>query len=89
MKKHTDRVGLGGRGTRGGLTKLRCEYLTDPLGIEATRPRLSWVIASTRRGERPTAYQFLVVSSESLLKREKGDWWDIGKVSLDESVNWI
>ena len=23
---------------------LRCEYLTDPLGIDVTMPRLSWVI---------------------------------------------
>ncbi len=22
--------------------RLRCEYLTNPLGIDATRPRLSW-----------------------------------------------
>jgi hypothetical protein len=43
-------------------TNLRCEYLTDPLGIESTRPRLSWVIESARRGERQTAYQVLLRS---------------------------
>ena len=23
---------------------LRCEYLSDPLGVEAAQPRLSWMI---------------------------------------------
>ena len=57
-----------------GLTNLRCEYLKDPLGMEATRPRLSWIITSDHRGQRQTAYQVLVASSEALLKRGKGDW---------------
>ena len=30
---------------------LRCEYLADPLGIDATRPRLSWVVSSSLRGD--------------------------------------
>ena len=70
-----------------GLTNLRCEYLKDPLGIEATRPRLSWIITSDQRGQRQTAYQVLVASSEALLKRGKGDWWDSGKVESDQSAN--
>lgn len=27
-----------------GLSNLRCEYLTHPLGIDVAKPRLSWVI---------------------------------------------
>ena len=64
---------------------LRCEYLTNPVGIDATSPRLSWIITSTRRGERQTAYQVLVASSPNLLSEDKGDLWDSGKVSSDES----
>src|SRR5262249_4163847 len=33
------------------VTDLRCEYLRNPQGIDATRPRLSWVIKSDVRGE--------------------------------------
>ncbi len=64
---------------------LRCEYLTNPLGIDATSPRLSWIITSTRRGEMQSAYQVLVASSPKLLKEDKGDLWDSGKVASDES----
>ena len=64
---------------------LRCEYLNDPLGIDATRPRLSWIITSNRRGEMQTAYQILVASSPKLLNEGQGDLWDSGKVSSDES----
>ncbi|MCX6915551.1 MAG: alpha-galactosidase, partial [Verrucomicrobia bacterium] len=66
--------------------QLRCEYLNNPLGIEAMRPRLSWIITSDQRGQKQTAYQVLVASSESLLKQNKGDLWDSGKVQSDHSV---
>ena len=66
--------------------QLRCEYLNNPLGIEATSPRLSWIITSDQRGQKQTEYQLLVASSESLLKQNKGDLWDAGKVLSDQSV---
>ena len=64
---------------------LRCEYLTDPLGIDAGSPRFSWILSSNRRGELQSAYQILVASSPKLLSLGKGDLWDSGKVSSDES----
>jgi len=67
--------------------RLRCEYLTHPLGIDVAKPRLSWVIESDRRGERQTAYQVLIASSEEHLKNDKGDLWDSGKVESDQSVH--
>lgn len=67
------------------ITNLRCEYLADPLGIDSPDPRLSWIITSNRRGEMQTAYQVLVASSRNLLNSDRGDLWDSGKVSSDES----
>src|ERR1039457_3931588 len=64
---------------------IRCEYLANPLGIDTTSPRLSWTITSTRRGDIQSAYQVLVASSPKLLNENKGDLWDSGKVSSDES----
>ena len=64
---------------------LRCEYLNNPLGIDAGRPRLSWRIDSSRRGERQTAYQILVASSPDFLAANQGDLWDSGKVVSDEN----
>jgi len=38
------------------------------------------------RGQRQSAYQILVASSEALLKNDKGDLWDSGKVVSEQSV---
>lgn len=73
------------------VTNLRCEYLKDPLGIDVSKPRLSWALEQRHqgtgdRGQRQTAYQVLVASSEELLKKNQGDLWDSGEVVSDRSV---
>jgi alpha-L-rhamnosidase len=65
---------------------LRCEYRVDPLGIEETAPRLSWIVESGERGQRQTAFRLLVASSEKLLHQDQGDLWDSGKVASDETI---
>lgn len=65
---------------------LRCEYLTDPLSIETTSPRLSWIIVSPQREMRQTAYQVLTASSLDSLAKDQGDLWDSGKVVSDQSI---
>ena len=67
--------------------RLRCEYLTDPLGIDAERPRLGWVIAGTRRGARQTAYQIQAASSLDALAGGEPDLHDSGKVASAESTH--
>ncbi len=67
--------------------ELRCEYLADPLGIDIACPRLSWVLQSAQRGQRQTAYQVLVASSEHILQRGEGDLWDTGKVISSDSAH--
>ena len=64
----------------------RCEYRNNPLGIDTTKPRLSWIINSNRRGEKQTAYQILVASSSGRLEKNEGDLWDSGKVMSDQSI---
>jgi alpha-L-rhamnosidase len=66
---------------------LRCEYLINPLGIDAPQPRLSWILDSARRGEKQTAYQVLVASTLKLLEQDQGDLWDSGKVASDETAH--
>jgi len=69
-------------------TDLRCEYLVNPLGIDDLKPRLSWKLAPTedgRRGQRQSAYRVLVASERSLLTRNRGDWWDSGRIESDQS----
>ena len=64
---------------------LRCEQLSDPSGIDARRPRLSWQIDGDQRDLRQIAYQLLVASSPENLQRDKGDLWNSGKVTSDQS----
>ena len=65
---------------------LRCEYRTDPLGLDVVQPRLSWLLESGERGELQTAYQVLVASSAKLLKKDTGDLWDSGVVKDDDTT---
>ncbi len=70
--------------------ELQCEYLSNPLGIDATNPRLSWKLEAvdvTANGQKQTAYNILVASDLRLLQQGKGDIWDSGKVLSAESVN--
>jgi alpha-L-rhamnosidase len=75
---------LGG----GGLTaaNLRCEYRTNPLGIDITQPRMSWIVESSRRGQKQTAYQVVVASTKENLSAEKADLWNSGKIVSDETI---
>ncbi|NLX05480.1 MAG: family 78 glycoside hydrolase catalytic domain [Phycisphaerae bacterium] len=66
-------------------TRLRCEYLIDPVGIDAVTPRLSWVLQSEERGQRQTAWQVLVGSRPDVLSEDRGDLWDSGKVDSDRT----
>ncbi len=66
------------------ITKLKCEYLVDPLAIDVSSPRLSWVIESRERGQRQTAYQVLVASKPEVLAEDGGDLWDTGSVRSDK-----
>ena len=70
--------------------RLRCEYLKDPLGIDALRPRLSWELQSlspATRSQKQTAYQIIVASTELFLKQNLGDLWDSGKIHSDQSIH--
>ena len=61
------------------VTHLSCEYLTDPQGIDAREPHLSWQLVSDQRGQKQTAYRLLVASSRERLEKNEGDLWDSGK----------
>ncbi|MEO7715012.1 MAG: family 78 glycoside hydrolase catalytic domain [Capsulimonas sp.] len=59
----------------------RCEYLTDPLGIDERTPRLSWNVQSSARGWRQSAYEIAVASTPEHLSSGHVDLWESGKVS--------
>ena len=65
---------------------LRCEYLTNPLGIDSKKPRLSWTLQSNVRGQKQTAYQVIASTSLEAIQANRGDQWDSDKVVSSESA---
>ena len=70
---------------KAGLINLRCEYLSNPLSIDAATPRLSWVPQSSERGWKQSAYRVQVASSAQKL-RSGADVWDSGKVQSAQTL---
>jgi alpha-L-rhamnosidase len=66
--------------------RLRCEYLENPLGIDASSPHLSWQSGNSERNWKQAAYQILVASSSDNLRASKADVWDSGRIDSSESV---
>ncbi len=69
------------------IDNLRCEYATNPIGVDITIPELSWTVRSSRRGQRQRAYRVLVASSREELEKNKGDLWDSEKVESNRSTH--
>ena len=67
---------------------LRCEMLSNPWGIDNTKPHLSWKIEAEKQATEQTAYQILAASDKQLLSEEKADLWNSGKIKSPESI-WI
>ena len=68
-------------------SRLQCEAMQEPMGIDITNPRLSWQLQDARRGARQTAYEIRVASSAESLAQDHADIWDSGRVDSDQSVN--
>ncbi|MBX3178187.1 MAG: family 78 glycoside hydrolase catalytic domain [Candidatus Hydrogenedentes bacterium] len=67
-------------------TNLRCEYKTDPLGIDAAKPRLTWTLKADAPAQVQSAYQIMVASSPEALAADRGDRWDSGRVESDDTT---
>ena len=65
---------------------LRCNYLYSPLGIDTTKPVLSWKIPCLHNGMAQTAYEIQVASTPVLLQKGKADLWLSGKVRSSGQV---
>ena len=69
------------------VSDLKCEYITNPLGIDMHQPRYSWNILCELRGVSQSAYRILVADSPGKLRKKRGNIWDSGKVLSDKSTN--
>ena len=68
------------------ITNCRCEYAVNPLGIDETKPRFSWEVASERRGAKQTAYQIRCADSVDALQAG-ATLWNTQKVASDETAH--
>ncbi len=64
-------------------TGLRCEYLVNPLGVDTLKPRFSWVLENSDRGQGQSYYEILVSRQPTA---EVGDFWASGKVDSADSI---
>ncbi|MBR5035377.1 MAG: family 78 glycoside hydrolase catalytic domain [Bacteroidales bacterium] len=63
-----------------GVSQLRCEYLDNPIGIDAYQPRFTWIIQDNRRNVQQEFYRLIVAQDPQL----KGIIWDSGEVSSSD-----
>jgi len=77
---------LGHAATPLSVSNLRCEYKSNPVGIDITNPRMSWELVSSERGTLQTAYQVRVASSTADFPKKKLIW-DSGKKNSDASIH--
>ena len=70
-----------------GPVHLQVDDSQKPLGIDDAAPRFSWHLEDSARGARQTAYRVLVATSADLLKGNKADVWDSGRVASGQSLN--
>lgn len=66
--------------------QLTCEYRINPSGIDQRLPKLSWQISTNKRNWHQTAYQIIVASDTTLLKKNTGDIWNSGQIFSDENI---
>jgi len=69
-----------------GYYALRCEYLTNPIGIDQATPRLTWKIGDTRNGAKQTTYRILVGLDSVAVAAGKGDQWDSEERTSDANL---
>ncbi|WP_369362326.1 hypothetical protein AB5L52_01440 [Streptomyces sp. CG4] len=65
---------------------LTVENRTNPLGVDAARPRFGRRMVSAVRGRRQSAYRILVATTADRLHCGRADVWDSGPVTSADSV---
>lgn len=65
--------------------RTRCEYLTEPIGIDTPSPRFTWNISSDKPFSQ-SSYQIFVASDPSLLNASGADIWSSGIVASDDPL---
>lgn len=65
---------------------MRCEYLTNPIGIDAVHPRLSWFMEDGSRGAAQTACRIVVGKDSLAVSKLDGGSWDSQKMDSTHNL---
>jgi predicted GH43/DUF377 family glycosyl hydrolase len=68
------------------VLNLRCDYRSDPEGIETSAPKLAWELQSSHRSMLQTAWRVLVSDDTLSLLRNTGTIWDSQRQGGDSSI---
>lgn len=68
---------------------LKCEYLSNPIGIDTKSPRFSWMVDHEERNQKQSAFRILIASDKDFLKSNNGNLWDSGKIDSENHFNII
>jgi alpha-L-rhamnosidase len=58
------------------VTRLETDAAAEPLGIDDRAPRMTWALASERRGVLQAGYRVLVATTPERLREGRADVWD-------------
>ncbi|WP_461453120.1 glycoside hydrolase family 78 protein [Mucilaginibacter sp.] len=67
-------------------TNLKCEYLINPIGMDATHPRFIWQLKDDRAGAFQSGYQLFVSTDSLAVKNGKGNVWQTAKVTSAKNL---
>lgn len=74
-------------GNSSNVRSLGIEHLANPIGLDKTSPRFSWIYVDETRGAAQSAYRIIVSSNPKKLESEEGDLWDSEKINSSETIN--
>lgn len=60
---------------------LSCEYLINPIGIDAVQPRLSWRLEDTRYAARQSSFEIIAGTDSAAVSRGSGNQWQTGRLN--------
>jgi alpha-L-rhamnosidase len=70
----------------GGIANLRCEYLLNPIGIDASHPRLTWFMTDEKPDAGQSAYEIVVGTDSMKVLAGSGDKWTTGKIMSSQML---
>ncbi|HSO85012.1 MAG TPA: family 78 glycoside hydrolase catalytic domain [Draconibacterium sp.] len=68
------------------IVNLKCEYLVNPIGIDASAPRFVWQISCDETGFNQSAYEIIVGTDSLEIAMGNGNQWNSGKIASGYSL---